>query len=778
MRDFLDALRRRRVFRTAAAYAVIAWGAVQVVLTVAPELGLPVWSGRAAIWLALAGFPVALALSWAYDLTERGMRWWRAVLLVVVLLLVLPVPILIVLRDGSAPSEAEIEALLDEATDSASAGAYLAAFELLERTGLEPSHDDRVARLYAGVTEVVDVDSEPQGARVRIAVWRPGDPSPEDDLRDLGVTPMRDIRLPRTIHYVRFELEGHLPFERSLDVSDWQVGGEVATRRIALAGTLRPEGSAHPEMVAVPGGSYTLASADVPLGLTAVVDAFLIDRFEVTNEQYAEFVRARGYDDRRYWSAPFVDGVDTLTFEEAMNRLVDRTGLPAPRGWSGQEYPPGTGRHPVTGVSWYEASAYAAYRGMELPTAFQWEKAARDGRHAFGDVLMPWGVSSAGLGPTLANFGGEGTVPVDAMPFGISVYGVHAMAGNALEWLRNPSGEGRAVTGGSWGGPPYTYSEFSGFEPFFASPYLGFRLVYLESDRQRLSVDQGAGPLDFTLEAPRYDPVSRDEARALRAYFDYDPVELDPVVSDRTDEGAWIRESLSVRSPYGDRIPVTLYLPKAALPPYQTFVYVPSGAALMGSTVPEDTEQVMGPVVRSGRAVLAVALSGMVGHEFPPERDAPSPSSVRFRDEVVRNAVEMRVGIDYLETRPDIDVERVGYAAFSFGAGSRGTLLAADSRFSLALLHGAGIDERVRPVRPEVDPVNYAPYYELPILIVQGQHDEEHPYETRFLPLLELLPEDRITLELVEGAGHLVPAEDRVPAILRFLEEHWGPVAR
>ena len=73
--------------------------------------------------------------------------------------------------------------------------------------------------------------------------------------------------------------------------------------------------------------------------------------------------------------------------------LVDRTGLPGPRTWSNQTFPEGKADYPVTDITWYEAAAYAAFRGKRLPTIFQWEKAARNGFvPAAGVSAMPWGV--------------------------------------------------------------------------------------------------------------------------------------------------------------------------------------------------------------------------------------------------------------------------------------------------------------------------------------------------------------------------------------------------
>jgi eukaryotic-like serine/threonine-protein kinase len=779
MASFLETLMKRRVVQVVAAYAVVAWGAVQVVVTVAPELGLPPWAGRSAIVMALAGLPVAVAVAWVYDLPDAAARKWRMAVAVTALVLLSTVAVLTFGRGDRALTGEELETVLTRALELETEDRFREAYDVLDASGALPASDERVASLLERITTGVEVRSEPPGAAVFLSAWSPESADPAAGERFIGTTPLEGVRLPWGPHYVRLELDGFWPAERPLDTYDPTGIGLGPGEALVLSVPLVPASAGRDEMVAVSGGSYTLASADVPLGLTAVLDDFLIDRFEVSNAEYADFVRAGGYTDPRWWPTPLVTGDDTLSFEDAMVRFVDRSGLAGPRFWSGQQVPAGLEDHPVVGVSWYEAAAYAAFRGKQLPTVYQWEKAARDGRYALGDAyVLPWGQSAAGTGSTLANFGSQGTVPGGALPFGVSPYGAHHMAGNVSEWLLNRAGEGRAVTGGSWAGPPYTFSEVSGFDPFFASETLGFRLVYLEGDRQRLSRDQGAEPLDLSLHVPEYQPPDAAEADMLRAWFDYDPVDLEPVRTGRIDEGVWIREDWAVQGPFGERIPVFVYLPKATLPPYQTLLYVPSGAALAGFTVPEDTEWTMGPVIRSGRAVVALAMKGMMGNEHPPDWEPPDPPSVRFRDELVRNAVEMRVAIDYLATRDDIDMERLGYSAFSFGAGSRGSFLAADGRFSLAVLHGAGIDERVRPVRPEVDPVTYAPYYELPILLVQGRHDEEHPYYTRFLPLYELLPQEHVTLLLVDGGGHLVGPDERLPVITQFLDEHWGPVER
>ena len=152
-----------------------------------------------------------------------------------------------------------------------------------------------------------------------------------------------------------------------------------------------------------------------------------------------------------------------------------------------------------------------------------------------------------------------------------------------------------------------------------------------------------------------------------------------------------------------------------------------------------------------------------------------APNSVEFRDLMVWHATEMRRAMDYASTRAEIDSTRFAYFAKSLGAGSRLAFAAVDPRFRAIVLLGAGIDERIQPTLPEAANFNFAPYIRQPKLIVNGRQDEEHPWQTRGKPLWDLFREPKELL-LVEGAGHLVPAEARTPRINAFLDRTLGPV--
>ena len=646
----------------------------------------------------------------------------------------------------------------------ANEGNYAAAFALAAGAGRHLGGDSTYRALFDEVTDELSVKSEPSGAEVYLATFGDSTVADSSDGVRIGTTPIVGHVVARGDHRIVVRASAHEPVRRI--VSRFLTEGEglsAADRRIAFDLRLPRAGAVPEGMEMIPGGRYEIVGHDIGRGLTVELDSFALDRFEVSNAHYAKFVKGGGYRNASVWASSG-GAVEP-------SRFVDRTGLPAPREWVSGEPPAGRERHPVTGVSWHEAAAYCTWRGTRLPSLFEWEKASRDGRSSRIGVLMPWGQYEARAASVVrANFSGNGTSPVDAYPFAISPYGIYNMAGNVKEWLVNRVGHGWGTAGGGWQDPMYLFSQV-GSQTADGTPTLGFRCA------KPLGAGRGTAgteALSLTTATPTYTPVAASVFPSLLEHYRYDPRPANARGVTTLETPDWVRERLWIDGAKGDSLLVYLFLPRTAQPPFQTLVLIPSSAAFGQSSIPTIAEDVAAGQVKSGRAILAPVLAGMVERQGA-ARGRLAPNTVEFRDQMVQHATEMRLAMDYAATRGDIDSTRFAYLAISFGAGSRLPFAAVDPRFRAVVLLGAGIDERIQPTLPEAANFNFAPYLRAPTLMLNGRQDEEHPWLSRAKPLWDLLPEPK-ELELVEGAGHVVPVEIRTPRIRDFLDRTLGPV--
>src|SRR5262249_49486726 len=192
------------------------------------------------------------------------------------------------------------------------------------------------------------------------------------------------IRFPRGYFQVRLELEGYRTME---------LGASTYTFLSRPMQLDRLDASPD-DLIHVPRGP----PAPTEESNAPALEDFLIDKYEVTNGRYKAFVDAGGYQRREFWRHPFVKDGRTLSWEEAIALFKDRTGRPGPSTWELSTCAPGEDRSPVGGLSWYEAAAFGAFEGRELPTFHHWRRAAS--------------AAAAGWMIPASNFGGKGSAPV------------------------------------------------------------------------------------------------------------------------------------------------------------------------------------------------------------------------------------------------------------------------------------------------------------------------------------------------------------------------------
>ena len=580
----------------------------------------------------------------------------------------------------------------------------------------------------------VSVTTVPAGAEVFFRDYLGAD----SEWQSLGRSPIAPKKLPLGYYRWRISKEGFQTIE-SVSMSRSQ------TFR------LDPPAAIPPGMVRVAGGTFQYRSAD-PVGLTD----YWLDKYEVTNKQFKEFVDREGYRRRELWKEPFVKEGKTLSWEEAMAEFKDSTGRPGPSTWELGTYPENHADYPVNGVSWYEAAAYAEFAGKSLPTIFHWYNAAGIG--IFSDILK------------VSNFGRQGPARVGTYQ-GLTPPGAYDMAGNVKEWCRNEIGNRRYILGGAWSDPGYMFSSADALPPFDRSPTNGLRCV-------KYTAPVGSGltaPVErLTRDYSRETPASDDVFRIYRGFYAYDRTPLNAAI-ESVDESSpyWRKEKIVFDAAYGrERVPAYLFLPRTAPPPYQTVVYFPSSIAHR-LTLSQDLETpYLEFVIRSGRAILHPIYKGTYERRDPSSAGGPNED----RDEVIAWSKDLGRSLDYLETRRDIDRGKLAYYGLSMGSITALPALAVEDRFKAAVLLAGALP--FSRVPPEADPVNFVPRIRIPVLLLGGRQDFPHPVDTAQVPLFRLLgtPERDKKHVIFEGGHAPLRVQVIIKDILDWLDRYLGPV--
>ncbi len=626
--------------------------------------------------------------------------------------------------------------------------------------------DPELARVLPPVSDRISVATEPPAARVYLKRIE-GSRAPAREL--LGGTPIRDREIARGDYVLTIEKDGYAALERTISgVPATETTAFIASRPIRLDVTLTPAGRIPAGMVRVPGGDYRLMAWARPTDARIRLQDYFIDKYEVGNREYREFVRAGGYLKQEYWRYPFKKNGRPVAWEEAMKELKDRTGLPGPRGWSEQTYPEGNADHPVTGVTWHEAAAYAAFRGKRLPTIFEWEKAARNGISTPYGLTMPWGLARPG-DELRANFGEKGTAPVAAFESGMSPFGCYNMAGNVAEWCFNETSRGFITAGGSWGEPEYIFGDYGIFPPLHSSDRLGFRCAWTGPGA---AGDQGAMWIRLEDEVPQY--TALPVPAAWRQRYDYQRTPLEARVVEVKETEGWRREKITYVGGGGERAIAYLYLPNNFPRPLELVHVVPGGDVSHGiRSLPSSIEATLAALIRSGRAVFSVVLAGYPERERSPFGNVSSAASVEFAEAAAQWVVDLRRGLDYVTTRPEIDVGRIAFYMASAG-GIPLIAPALEDRYRSVFLWGTGIERGQAAWRPEANPIHFLPLIRAPKLVLQGRYDEDNPLKTYAEPFFRLLREPK-RIKIFDG-GHRPSPQILFPVLHAWLDETLGPV--
>jgi pimeloyl-ACP methyl ester carboxylesterase len=607
--------------------------------------------------------------------------------------------------------------------------------------------------------------TEPADATVS---YRPYGAS-DEEWRYIGQSPLDEIRLPRGVFEWRIEKEGY-------ETENW-----AAANPSALLGNLGAQWGT----IVIP----VTASDDLPTGMVDVpavggpvsisgfntgnrvqLDPFLVDRHEVTNREFKEFVDAGGYEDPSYW-----DGLEfrregrEITWEGARRAFIDSTGRPGPATWEAGDYPGGEADYPVGGVSWYEAMAYARFAGKSLPTVYHWSFAAL----APGEIISP-------IGPAIvpmSNFAAAGPARVGSSG-AVGPYGTYDTAGNVREWALNASGDLRWILGGGYDDPSYMFSVPLALPPMDRSPLNGFRGVSYSTE---LTAELSA-PIEYRSTDYRDVPPVSDEVYEIYSrQLSYEPSELAATVQETYTSNDWSAERVSYNAGYdGERIDAVVFVPTTGTPPFPALVVFRGEAFQSRSSSEELSDGPNAPnfpldfVLKSGRALVLPTWNGSFERWDPFLGLSGLEYETTMRERVGEWRRELGMTIDYLAQRDDIDERAVGYLGMSFGASAPLALLAVEDRLRTAVLMSGGFSYRAPDA---VHPVSFVERTTLPVLMVNGRYDYVFPLETGPIAYFDRLgtPAEDKSLEIVEAGHWPLPRGQVVGLVLDWLDDRLRP---
>ena len=767
MGQILDELKRRKVLRVAAAYIVASWVLLQVADLLSDVLELPVWTAKLVLVILVIGLIPSLIMAWAYDLTPDGIvttshvdgapvKRGNGPVVLAAGIVILGLAVGGWWYSGKdvrwAKSEAmpAIEAFLDS-DDSES------AFTLALQVEAAIPKDLEMAAIWKTFSWTTSVPSDPPGA----TVFRRPYADPDAEWRRLGETPLYDIHVPFGPSVLRLEAPGYLPLLRVIG-GGMAVLADLPVEEIPAAGfisvnperfQLETQQSMPDGMVRVPRGTTSIE------GNTVAFRSFLLGRYEVTNNEFQAFVDAGGYRRRDLWEHDFLTDGETLTFEEAMGIFVDSTGRPGPSTWVAGTYPGGEDDFPVSGVSWYEAAAFARFVGRDLPTIHHW-------RRAFAVALLAWDLPAS-------NVDRDEVAAVGAYK-GIGWTGTYDMLGNVREWCYNATADDqKVIVGGAWDDAPYQVEESTStpfrMPAFDRSSRNGFRLAAI-NDEASVKTATHQPVADEKRDLPG-EPISDEVFSAKLSDFDYDRSPLNAEIEEIVESRYWTRQRISIDTPDGERrIPIYLYLPKRESSRHQTLVYWPGGVAQVFDSVDTMKFQ-LDFALRNGRAVALPVLRGMYERRLS---STPDWDTHTGRDLAIEQVREFRRAIDYLETRSDIEPDKLAYFGFSWGGRVGAIVLAVDDRFKVAVLNQAGINARNHA---DINVVNFLPRVETPVLHFSGRYDTDFRFETSSKPFFDRLGTDEQDKKhVVEPTGHFVAPAVVTGETLDWLDKYLGPV--
>ena len=492
------------------------------------------------------------------------------------------------------------------------------------------------------------------------------------------------------------------------------------------------------------------------------MNPYSISKFEVTNGEYYDFLNSEEYNESNNWPFPITIENKTIQLIDVKSVFTDQYGSSGPSNWSYGNFPEGQKDLPVTGISWFEAYAYAKFKGLSLPNIYQWENAAN--------------LSGSTNLIKRSNFSKQQLIKYDD-PKTKNVYGINNLAGNVREWMSNPNNESnknRAILGGCFLDETYSYNDYYSQDAFDRSIGNGIRLVFNPNEDPQVNTDSfGVDVRDFV----NVEDVSDDVFRYYLSQYDYEYSNKNIITEhiDSLSKGIVI-EKYKMPAAYGDGKEILsgyVFYDKNIKKKYKPIIYFPGSNALHSSkeiNLVESFPSKIHYLLKEGYAVVHPIYKSTYSRQDDQRSDYGDMSD-QYKEHVIMWGKDYKKSIDYIFTRDDFDSSKLSYHGISWGGFMANILLPIDKRVKSAVLLVAGLE--FQKCKKEVDAHYYTRRIRIPTIMLNGKFDQFFPYETSQIPMYKLIDVDEANKKhFIYESGHYVPRNELIKQHLGWLNKY------
>ena len=482
------------------------------------------------------------------------------------------------------------------------------------------------------------------------------------------------------------------------------------------------------------------------------IKAFSISENEVSNKDFQEFVDAGGYENRIYWDFPFQVGNKTYDFNSSIKMFTDRYGRPGPSNWAYGQFPQGLDNHPVTGVSWFEARAYAKFLNLSLPNVYQWLLASGNPEN-LGNVnqyvTRNSNYNSTQLREVSNKLG--------------SYNGLNNIGGNIKEWTLNPNGDNQekfSIMGGAFNEPSYTFNNYYSLSPFDRSIGNGFRLSKNLTNGES-ELDNDIIP-EFKRSFYEIEDVSDEVFNVYKSQFDYNSQPLNSkTLNIENFQDGYSSQIFEMETTYesDEKLFGYVVFSNRFKDKYDPIIIYPNASSIGSNTDTNLPNQLLNGfkyLIDEGYAIIHPVYHNTYSREKTHNTWWPNDSE-KYKNTIIKIGQDYKRSLDYIESRNDFNFENLSYFGYSWGSTTSNYLLAIDDRIKAAVLCVGGL--MMQKSKKEVEAHYYVRRIKTPILHIVGKEDGIFGFEESYKPWKELIGTAKDKLKLIEldNVGHGLP---------------------